>query len=1806
MSSAQIANFASGLGIYDTVLVGSAASLDVSGNIGSSDLSMNQGYLLNSNVITMPPAVTGNGITLSGWFNAGAAQGSNATPLVDISCGGTQSITVCVSGGTVNPTLTATCQSSVYQTPTAPSQTNCVFWFDASNSNSYVLTQSNVTQMKDLTTTGTNLTTQYTSGPGMALLIPGAINGLPALYLNNTGFAGTLTTYSGTTWSIYLVVNIVANNNGNYGRIVSIGNTDANNDGSIVTKFILSTIANSSSIGVFRNYVNNSTNITLNTTYLVSAYFDGTYGYMYLNGNLVKVWPSSGSFSNTRISVGMNSYNLSSSSEFVDKLYLGEILMYETAHTTAQRQSIEGYLVNKWGLTANLPGNHPFFGSKVTNTTVSVPYLLNNWNFFQYTQCCSGALMLQTLTVNGTAVAQYGGAYVPMTINNTYIGYGTGNYANYFNGKVDDFRYYGRTMTPMEYRVLYRYTYGKSGLSTLIPSAGTITLNGTLFTISNTGTFSYLMVQRTIGSTTVTLNVSASTLTWNGGSSYTWTDAGASGWLNATYVFTPYVLGTPGPAVTIISGSALTGSNFQVPSVTNFQTTDVMGTSVTNGVNYNVMVFKRTGITYTVNYTAASASYVYLLAVGGGGSSCLGTTSGDSGGGGGGGVVMLPVFVPAGTGTITISVGDGASNNSYTTAMSTTVGGGIGNSTTVTFSAVAGGTYVAGGGGCGGGLSSNIPPNAGTGGSSGGAGGSGTNGTTLSAVAPMQLAYNYNNWGGNSTAGTNVPASLAFVTGGGGGAGTPGASATATFGYGMGGNGIQCPLPGISTFAPSGVAYGTYYWGGGGGGSGDGYGPAGNGGLGGGGGGGTLNTATVGGGNALNAGGGSGTNGLSRNGGNGGANTGGGGGGSANSGYPGTGGSGIVILAFPQTAVTSNAQAILPSAQYTSGTYYDVLTQRGLSTQAYNSFKGAFGTKLLNYNYFGPVITLRTNLDTLGNYTQPFYADVCGNLSTGYGNTGIPLSTWLDVCGSTGFYAYVTKWYDQAMDICFNNAYQYTTSTQPIYDVSTGVLNFGYTGTAFGTVAPQTNALLNLPYAAFPLGDSSYCITIKHGYLNTNPVGIWEAGATGGASGSTNILIISVSSVYINDWWNGGVATFGTAASNNVVTCKYISGGGANSHLGYVNGTMTVLNTTSTRNGLPGSNFIGYAPGSTSANFNGQLYYMYISNIALSDTVDRGLIESTPVGAPPQVAQIPITSLSNVTSSTFTVGWNTPTGVTSYVYYVNNVPTVPTTPPGLTGAVTAAFTGLPAAPTSFNIYAYNGMLMFAKGLVSSPTSITNIQSTVLSATSFTVTWSGGLGTASLTTFTLNGVTTTPTSVGVGTATFNGLTGTSWAVVIRAVGLTTVTGSTTVTLPAPTAITGVGSTGVTSTGFTVTWSGGTGYGVTNTYTIGGVSKTPSSQGTGTATFTGLSGSPWSLIITATNAIGSVTGSTTVTLGTLVTNTTLLYSITEPGTNWGNAQNLFNQTYVGSGNSYTWGSLGFSGGPPSTNTTYSTTVSGVTVYGPWAQINPAGSNLSLTQFQFWDYPDGNGTGKSAPVSITLAGSNNNSTWTTITTISTATPYDYSMHTYNLTDIPSYTSIRFIFTSINGNDALYLKGINFTGYSNPVSTGTLTANSSLTYTITEPGTNWGNAQNLFNQTYVGSGNSYTWGSLGFSGGPPSTNTTYSTTVSGVTVYGPWAQINPAGSNLSLTQFQFWDYPDGNGTGKSAPVSITLAGSNNNSTWTTITTIPTATPNDYSMHTYNLSSLLYYKYIRFIFTSINGNDALYLKGILFSGYKV
>ena len=960
-----------------------------------------------------------------------------------------------------------------------------------------------------------------------------------------------------------------------------------------------------------------------------------------------------------------------------------------------------------------------------SESTSSNVYSINAWNFFMYTVCCSGNLAIQNLYVNtiGTSanpatLTNSAGTYTQYTVNSTLLGFGVGSTfgVTKYVGKMDDFRFYSRVITPMEYRVLQGSNYG-NGFASLTPSLGNISyalvstagISSVLFTLSNAGTYSFLRYQRFYSDGTIYNGIlSASQLTPNG-SNYTWTDTTVvTGTGSYSYQFTPWVGGSSGAssgALTVnIVGAFSVNSN-----ITNWQLTDMSGTSVTNGIKYSVFVFKKTGITYQLTY-AGGNSYMYVLAVGGGGSGANDGGSGYGGGGGGaGGVVMMPVYLTT-PGTITVVVGAGGSGlqtNSYKGVLV----GNNGSNTTVSFSANPSANIVAwgGGGGGGGGMGSG----AGFYGLSGGSSGGATNLSTIcfvTPVPPITTSFNYGNWGGGFHGSTG---------GGGGGAGTNGFVGNNTNNGGFGGNGIQCFLPGISTFTPPGYAsFGTYYWGGGGGGTSNtntAFAFTGNGGLGGGGGGSSVQPSQSGIGGAGGISPGIGGGGNNSTGGNAGANTGGGGGGcwtsNNNNTYinniPGNGGSGIVVLAFPQNNIINNMNAVLPVALANSGQYNAVLNNPSLSTNAYNSIRGAFACRLLNYNYFGPIMNLRANSDSSGYFVQPFYADVCGNLGTGYLGTGMSVRAWLAANNANTTYAHVTKWYDQGMDYSFNCAFSNIPSLQPIYDVSNGLINFGYTGSAGNsTAAPQTNCYFTLFNGSYPTGDSSFSYVTR---LNNLTSGTDMVMGVGGLTGANNIAM------YMNVLNNGtvnnyvGQATYSTTSytANTAYMLTYDNKSGTASRIislySNANGTESLVTSGNPGAVLtigPSYNYLGAGnvtgvPSTTSQVLNGQMYSFFAFNTALG-TTDRLLIENTSyaLSTPTTITGL---AMSSVTSTNFVLSWTAVSGATYYLLYVNGV---------YNGNVTSGSVITPSVtyPWTCNLSAYttNNVLVATGSVTPSP------------------------------------------------------------------------------------------------------------------------------------------------------------------------------------------------------------------------------------------------------------------------------------------------------------------------------------------------------------------------------------------------------------------------------------------------------------------------------------------------------------------------
>jgi hypothetical protein len=103
---------------------------------------------------------------------------------------------------------------------------------------------------------------------------------------------------------------------------------------------------------------------SLGVPFVGSSVFDGTSNYTYVNSATNGSVASSGNFTYNTYNVGRIAGDVGANTDCFFIGSISEVIIFTTALTTSQRQQIEGYLANKWGLAASLPG-----GGAITTPT---------------------------------------------------------------------------------------------------------------------------------------------------------------------------------------------------------------------------------------------------------------------------------------------------------------------------------------------------------------------------------------------------------------------------------------------------------------------------------------------------------------------------------------------------------------------------------------------------------------------------------------------------------------------------------------------------------------------------------------------------------------------------------------------------------------------------------------------------------------------------------------------------------------------------------------------------------------------------------------------------------------------------------------------------------------------------------------------------------------------------------------------------------------------------------------------------------------------------------------------------------------------------------------------------------------------------------------------------------------------------------------------------------------------------------------------------------------------------------------------
>jgi hypothetical protein len=225
-------------------------------------------------------------------------------------------------------------------------------WLDAADATSVTVLNGNATQWRDKSGLSNNGTATGTIAYRSA-----AINTFNAM-----SYSGAVSTYfrgsNSNSTNVLTCFSVATMNSGTYasGRILSLGLAgvvDYNN-----TSYCAAIERGGAGINAFRASAPLGTSAlsSFAVPFLCCSLFNGTNHTMFVNGRAGTTVASTGNFAYRVYNIGNS---LGEENAVYWNGFIGEVIIYNSALSTRQRQQVEGYLAWKWGLRVSLPGNHP-------------------------------------------------------------------------------------------------------------------------------------------------------------------------------------------------------------------------------------------------------------------------------------------------------------------------------------------------------------------------------------------------------------------------------------------------------------------------------------------------------------------------------------------------------------------------------------------------------------------------------------------------------------------------------------------------------------------------------------------------------------------------------------------------------------------------------------------------------------------------------------------------------------------------------------------------------------------------------------------------------------------------------------------------------------------------------------------------------------------------------------------------------------------------------------------------------------------------------------------------------------------------------------------------------------------------------------------------------------------------------------------------------------------------------------------------------------------------------------------------------
>jgi hypothetical protein len=290
----------------------------------------------------------------------------------------------------------------------------CQLWLDSTDSSTVSFSSgSNVSQWRDKSGSSnhfsiTNGTTSYISDNGMSVI------SFPSGAIMSSANQITFTTSS----AFYIVSRINSITGAGIGML--LGFTNINGADKSIRLYVSGTIG----ISLLGTAGVGDGNELANNNYFVNGSFNPSFGsnaYLNVYSIIGTVAPQSG---------GTSFLTLSSS--FMSRFFIGniaEFIYYPAGITNRQREQIEGYLAQKWGLQANLPAGSPgrtgviyphtlLIDSLTTGQPTQKPFIRSRATLYTSIFTYTGALQNFLVPATTSSITVYmwgagGGGYFP-------------------------------------------------------------------------------------------------------------------------------------------------------------------------------------------------------------------------------------------------------------------------------------------------------------------------------------------------------------------------------------------------------------------------------------------------------------------------------------------------------------------------------------------------------------------------------------------------------------------------------------------------------------------------------------------------------------------------------------------------------------------------------------------------------------------------------------------------------------------------------------------------------------------------------------------------------------------------------------------------------------------------------------------------------------------------------------------------------------------------------------------------------------------------------------------------------------------------------------------------------------------------------------------------------------------------------------------------------------------------------------------------------------------------------------------------